>query len=114
MKKRLNPTLVYILSIVGLLCCCFGGLGFLLSGSAYLVANNSLKDAELNPENYETGQSEYNQMKTAKTVALIITIINIFYLLLTIYRIYTVGWDELLEQSRQMMEQYQQAQQSAE
>ena len=112
MKKRLNPTLVYVLSIVGLLCCCFGGLGFILSGSGFLVANNSLKNAQLNPEDYEAGPKQYNQMKTAKTVALIITIINVIYLLVTIYRIYTVGWDEIQEQFRQAMEQYE-AQQAA-
>jgi hypothetical protein len=32
MKKQLNTTLIYVLSIFGLLCCCFGGFGFLLSG----------------------------------------------------------------------------------
>jgi len=25
MKKQLNTTLIYVLSIFGLLCCCFGG-----------------------------------------------------------------------------------------
>ena len=112
MKKRLNPTLVYVLSIVGLLCCCFGGLGFLLSGPAYLVANNSLKNAQLYPDDYELAPNQYNQMKTAKMVALIITIINLIYLAVTIYRIYTIGWDELTEQFRKAMEQYQ-AQQAA-
>ena len=43
---------------------------------------------------------------------LIITIINVIYLLVTIYRIYTVGWDEIQEQFRQAMEQYE-AQQAA-
>ena len=37
MKKQLNTTLTYALSIIGLLCCCFGGLGFLLSGPAFLI-----------------------------------------------------------------------------
>lgn len=46
-------------------------------------------------------------MKTAKTVAMIILIINLIYLAMTIYQISTVGWDEMMEQSRQMMEQYQ-------
>jgi len=25
MKKKLNPTLIYVLSILGFLCCCVGG-----------------------------------------------------------------------------------------
>ena len=49
MKKQLNTTLIYVLSILGLLCCCFGGLGFLLSGPAYLMAHNKVKDASENP-----------------------------------------------------------------
>lgn len=107
MKKKLNPTLVYVLSIIGLLCCCFGGLGILLSAPAYFIANNQVKAAQLNPNDYE---GDVNGMNTAKTVALVIMIINVLYLAYTIYQISTVGWDEMMEQSRQMMEQYQQAQ----
>lgn len=53
MKKSLNTSLIYILSIFGLLCCCFGGLGMFLSGPAALIANKKVKDAQLNPEGYE-------------------------------------------------------------
>ena len=79
MKKQLNTTLIYILSITGLLCCCFGGLGFLLSGTAFLVAYNKVKDATENPENYE---GNINAMNTAKTIALVILIINVLYFIL--------------------------------
>jgi len=103
MKKKLNPTLTYVLSIIGLLCCCFGGLGLLLSGPAYFIANNKVKDAQLNPDNYD---GDVNAMNTAKTVALVITIINVLYLVYTIYQISTVGWDEMMEQSREIMRQY--------
>lgn len=104
MKKQLNPTLVYVLTIIGLLCCCFGGLGFLLSGPAYLIANTKIKEAQLNPDDYE---GDIKQMETAKLIALIVLIINILYLVYTIYKISTIGWDELMEQSRQIMEEYQ-------
>ena len=86
MKKQLNTTLIYILSITGLLCCCFGGLGFLLSGTAFLVAYNKVKDATENPENYE---GNINAMNTAKTIALVILIINVLYF---IYVIYASSW----------------------
>ena len=104
MKKKLNPTLVYVLSIIGLLCCCFGGLGVLLSAPAYFMAGSKIKAAQLNPEEYE---GNTKPMETAKLVAMIIMIINVLYLIYTIYQISTVGWDEMMEQSRQMMEQYQ-------
>ncbi|OIQ22349.1 CCC motif membrane protein [Lacinutrix sp. MedPE-SW] len=104
MKKKLNPTLVYVLSIIGLFCCCIGGSGVLLSAPAYFIAANQIKAAQLNPDAYE---GDTKAMQTAKTVALVIMIINVLYLAWTIYQISTVGWDEMMEQSRQMMEQYQ-------
>ena len=104
-NQKLNPTLVYVLAILGLLCCCFGGLGFILAGIAFLMANSKLGAVKSNPENYD--QASVKAMNTAKIVALVILLINIAYLVLTIYRISTIGWDELWEQSRQLMEQYQ-------
>ncbi|MGA1227061.1 MAG: CCC motif membrane protein [Tamlana sp.] len=106
MEQKLNPTIIYVLAILGLLCCCFGGLGFILAGIAFFIAQSKLKAVKLNPENYEA--ASINAMNTAKIVALVILIINLLYLVMTIYRIYTVGWDELMEQSQQMMEQWQQ------
>ena len=102
MKKSLNTTLIYILSILGLLCCCFGGLGFLLSGPAYLMANKKLKDAQLNPDDYE---GNINAMETAKTVALVVLIINVLYHLYTIYSIATGDFSEVQEEWRKMMEE---------
>jgi len=107
-QQRLNPAIVYVLAILGLLCCCFGGLGVLLALPAFLVANSGLKKAALNPDNYDL--ASVKAMNTAKIVALVILIINLIYLIMTIYRIYTVGWDELMRQSQEMMEQWQQNQ----
>lgn len=107
-QQKLNPAIVYVLAIIGLLCCCFGGLGVLLAGPAFFIAQNGLKKASLNPDDYDQGSVK--AMNTAKIVALIILIINVVYLLATIYRIYTVGWDELMQQSQEMMDQFQQNQ----
>ncbi|WP_339756126.1 CCC motif membrane protein [uncultured Winogradskyella sp.] len=105
-QQRLNPAIVYVLAILGLLCCCFGGLGILLAGPAFLIAQSGLKKASLNPENYDL--TSVKAMNTAKIVALVILIINVVYLIMTIYRIYTVGWDEIMQQSQEIMEQFQQ------
>ncbi|MFV9550747.1 CCC motif membrane protein [Algibacter sp. PT7-4] len=104
-QQKLNPTLVYVLAILGLLCCCFGGLGFILAGVALFIAHNKLKEVKLNPENFDA--SSIKAMNTAKTVAMVILIVNLLYLVMTIYRISTVGWDELMIQSQEMMEQMQ-------
>tara|TARA_R110002049_G_scaffold243233_2_gene416996 strand:- start:47 stop:376 length:330 start_codon:yes stop_codon:yes gene_type:complete len=107
-QQKLNPAIVYVLAIIGLLCCCFGGLGVILAAPAFFIAQSGLKKASLNPEDYD--QSSVKAMNTAKIVALIILLINVLYLIATIYRIYTVGWDELMLQSQEMMEQWQQNQ----
>lgn len=104
-NQKLNPAIVYVLAILGLLCCCFGGLGFILALIAFVIANSKLNAAKANPENYD--QASVKAMNTAKVLALVVLVINIAYLVMTIYRISTVGWDEILEQSRQLMEQYQ-------
>ncbi|OYX22322.1 MAG: hypothetical protein B7Z06_11865 [Flavobacteriales bacterium 32-35-8] len=107
-QQKLNPTIVYVLAILGLLCCCFGGLGFILAGIAFIIANSKLNAAKMNPENYDV--SSVKAMNTAKIVTLIILIINILYLISTIYQIYTIGWDEMMERSRDIMEQWEQNQ----
>ncbi len=103
MKKKLNPTTVYVLSIISFLCCCFLGIGTFLALPAYLIANKGIKGAELNPEEYE---GDINAMKTARTVALVALIINGLYLLYSIYSLATTDWDVLMEQQRQILEQY--------
>ena len=106
MKKSLNTTLVYILSIFGLLCCCFAGLGFLLSGPAYLMANKKIKDAELNPNDYEGSVSAMN---TAKNVALVILTINLLYLIYTIYVFATGDFSEFQKEWEKAMQEFNQS-----
>jgi hypothetical protein len=100
MKKQLNTTIIYVLSIVGLLCCCFGGLGFLMSGPAYLIANKKVRDASENPDDYD---GNLNAMNTAKIVALVSLIINILYFIYAVYLISSGGFDESLEKWQELM-----------
>lgn len=103
--QKLSPTIVYVLAIFGLLCCCFGGLGFILAGIAFLIANSKLNAVKSNPENFDA--SSVKSMDTAKMVALVILGINILYFIYTIYQISTVGLDQIMEQSRILTEQWQ-------
>ena len=105
MKKQLNPTLIYILSIAGFLCCCLGGA--VLSVPAYFMAAKKIKDAELNPEDYE---GDLKAMKTAKLVAMISSIIGVLVLIRIIYIIVTGDWDEFQRTFQEAMEQAQQQQ----
>lgn len=97
MNKELKPTIVYVLSSISILCCCFAGLGILLAGPAFLIANSKLKTAD----GTELG---YKSMKSAKTFALVMLIINGLYLLWSIYSIATGGLDEFMEAFKQGME----------
>ena len=71
--QKLNTTAVYILSIVGFLCCCVYGLGTLAAIIALVIASKELKKFNANPEMYSNGKA----MKTAKTVAIISLIISL-------------------------------------
>lgn len=102
MKKSLSTTWVYVLSILGLMCCCFGGLGFMFSGPAYLIAYNKLKNAQQNPEDYE---GNFNTMETAKTIALVVLMINVLYFAWTIYSLATGDWNEIQQQWLELMKE---------
>lgn len=102
-KQRLNPALVYVLAIIGLLCCCIGGIGFILAGAAFFIAQTQIKKAVANTDAYE--MESVKAMKTAKTVALVVLIINILFLVWTIYRIATIGWDNIMEEGMRAYEE---------
>ena len=102
MKKSLDTSLIYVLSILGLLCCCVGGTGVFLSGPAALIANKKIKDAKMNPDNYE---GNLNGMETAKTVSIVIFIINVLYLIYTIYVITTLDFSEFQKELEKAMEE---------
>ena len=104
-QKKLNPTVVYVLSVLSFLCCCFWGLGFILSSIAYFIAQSKLKEVKNDPDSYEP--NSVKSMNTAKTVAIITLLINILYLFYALYQVYSIGWDVLLERSQEMMQQMQ-------
>lgn len=97
MEKELKPTVVYVLSSISIICCCFAGLGVLLAGPAFIIANNKLKTAD----GTEYG---YKSMNSAKTFALVMLIINGLCLLYSIYYFSTTDWDTVLEQYRKSIE----------
>lgn len=102
MKKQLNTTLTYVLSIIGLLCCCFGGLGFLLSGPAFLIARNKIIDATQNPDEFD---GNFKAMNTAKIIALIILIINLLYLAYNVYLYSSGEFDDVFIQFQEAMKE---------
>ena len=66
------------------------------------MGHSKLKAALADPDNY----TNISGMKTSKTIALVVLIINVLTISYMIYTISSIGWDEMMEQQRQMMEQY--------
>ncbi|EAQ41223.2 MULTISPECIES: CCC motif membrane protein [unclassified Polaribacter] len=104
--KKLNTTLIYVLSSISLVCCICLGLGILLALPSYLIANKKLKEAELNPEEYEA--DDIQAMSKAKTFALIALGINGVYFLYSLYGLATTDWDTFMLEFEEKMQQYQQ------
>jgi len=93
--QKLSPTTAYVLSILSLLCCCFGGLGFIFAGIAFFMTQSKINQVKADPESYEP--NSVKAVNTAKIVALIMLIINLLFLCYTVYKIYVFGWDNILE-----------------
>ncbi len=102
--KKLNTTLIYVLSSISILCCCFAGLGILLALPSYLIANNRLKEVAMYPNDFDL--SEVKAMNNAKIFALITLIINAAYLIYSVYVYSTTDWDVFMEQYREALENY--------
>jgi hypothetical protein len=79
--QKLNTTAVYILSVVGILCCCVYGLGTIAAIIALVIASKELKKYNESPELYTNGPA----MKTAKTIAVVSLVVSLIGLALTIY-----------------------------
>ena len=65
--QKLNTTLVYILSIIGIICCCAYGLGTISAIVAIIIATQELKKHNANPEEYSNGSA----MKSARIFAIV-------------------------------------------
>ncbi|MEM9142101.1 MAG: CCC motif membrane protein, partial [Bacteroidota bacterium] len=100
-QKLPNETAILILSIFGIICCWCFGLGLIPSIIALVLA---LKAQKIYRENAE-GYSNIGTIKTGKILAIIGIALGLYYIGSLIYQISTVGWDALMEQSREMMEQ---------
>ncbi|EAR14997.1 MULTISPECIES: CCC motif membrane protein [Robiginitalea] len=103
-RKLPNVTLAIVLSILGYVCCCIWGLPAILLGViAYLLLRSDYKKYLESPEVY----TNYNQWKTARILAIIAIVLGVLYFGFMLFRIQQLGgWDAMMEQSREMMEQW--------
>lgn len=101
--KKLNTTLIYVLSSLSLVCCCFAGIGFLVALPSFLIANKKVNEAALNPQEYEADNIQ--AMNKAKTFALVALIITGLYFVYSIYSLATTDWDSFMNQFQEAMDQ---------
>ncbi|MDC1504055.1 MAG: CCC motif membrane protein [Winogradskyella sp.] len=106
-QQKLNPAIVYVLSIFGMLCCCVLGAGIIPSAIAYFIAQNNLKTANADIDNYDV--SSVKAMNTARIIAIVAVVLNVLIIIRVVYVIATIGWDEMYDE---FMKQYQDAMQA--
>jgi len=103
-QKLPNVTIVIVLSIIGLVCCCVAGIPGILFGGIGLIL--ALKDEKLYKEN-PNDYSNYSQLKTAKILAIVALAIGVLYLAYTFFQISQMGgWDAYMEQVQEISEQW--------
>ncbi len=101
-QKLPNETAIIVLSIFGIVCCWCFGLGLIPSVIALVLALKAQKLYRDNPEMYINSST----IKTGKILAIIGIVLGLYSIGSVIYQISTIGLDEMMEQSREMMEQY--------
>lgn len=106
-RKLPNTTLIIVLGIASIvLCWCYGILGIILSVVALILANQSAKLFNANPEMY----TDYSSVKTGKVLAIIGLVLNILVILMFLWVISIIGWDAIMSQDeeliRERMEDY--------
>jgi hypothetical protein len=84
--QKLNTTLVYILSAVGFICCCFG-IGWIPSLIGVFVARSEIKKAGIHPEEY----TNLKAMNSAKIVAIIALVVSLLFTAFIIYLYYMIS-----------------------
>ncbi len=101
-QKLPNETAIIILSIFGIVCCWCFGLGLIPSVIALVLALKAQKLYRENPDLYVNSST----IKTGKILAIIGIVLGLYSIGSVIYQITTIGFDEMMEQSRELMEQY--------
>ncbi|MDO1514186.1 CCC motif membrane protein [Maribacter confluentis] len=101
-QKLPNVTLILVLGIASIiLCWCYGILGLILSIIGLVLALNTTKLYNANPNDY----TNYSALKTAKLVTIIGLVLNILFLLFMIWFIMWIGWDVIMSQDQELIQE---------
>lgn len=97
--QKLNTTTVYILAVLGFLCCCCNGIGVIFAAIGFFIAHQGVKNWQANPDAYSNGP----QMKTARTVALVALILSGLAAAYTLYGYATKSKEQRDSESIELM-----------
>lgn len=101
-QKLPNVTAILVLGIASIvLCWCYGILGLLLSIVGLILSMSATKLYKANPEEY----TNYSSLKTAKTVNIVGLVLNILFIVFLIGFIAMVGWDVIMSQDEQLIQE---------
>ncbi|WP_224489980.1 CCC motif membrane protein [Robertkochia flava] len=101
-RKLPNPTLIIVLGVVGILCCCFAGIGLI---PAAIALNLSRKAEEVIAENPELYIDKQSTVKAGKIIAIAAIAANLYILVRMAFDIYSMGWDAYKMQFEEAWEQ---------
>lgn len=110
-QKLPNPVLIIVLGILGILCCCFAGLGII---PAAIALNLSRKAEGIIAENPDLYLDKQSSVKAGKIIAIAAIALNLYMLVKIAFDIYSMGWDayrlqfeEVWEEAKRQAEQNQ-------
>lgn len=101
-QKLPNPVLIIVLGVVGILCCCFAGVGIIPSAIALNLSQKAEKIIAEDPERYIDKQST---VKAGKIIAIAAIALNLYILVKMAFDIYSMGWDTYKLQFEEAWEQ---------
>ncbi|MBL7472102.1 CCC motif membrane protein [Robertkochia sediminum] len=101
-QKLPNPVLIIVLGVLGMLCCCFAGVGIIPSAIALNLSQKAEGIIAENPENYIDKQST---VKAGKIIAIAAIALNLYVLVKMAFDIYSMGWDAYKMQFQEAWEE---------
>ncbi|WP_282143444.1 CCC motif membrane protein [Cellulophaga baltica] len=100
-QKLPNATLIIVLSIASFLCCCFYGIGIITAVIALVLAFNSQKIYNSNPEDY----SNIGTIKTGKIISIIAIVVNLAFIGFVIWLISELGLEVLQSGDQELIQE---------
>ena len=101
-KKLPSPVLIIVLGVIGILCCCFAGIGII---PAAIALNLSRKAEVIMAEQPELYIDKQSTIRAGKIIAIAAIALNLYILVKIAFDIYSMGWDAYWMQLEEVIEE---------